>query len=108
MIEIGFLPGPELCKCGNNKFNVQNTSKYKISSLCYRCMNKTCKKIFNIRENSFFEEYKKIPVWQVFEIIKCFISYDFNAKKTQEYMQNEKNTNININVIYKLFNNIRI
>ena len=71
-------------------------------------MNKSCKKIFNIRENSFFEEYKKIPLQQVFQIIKSFISYYFNAKKTKEYMQNEKNINININVIYKIFNNIRI
>ena len=69
-------------------------------------MNKKCKKKYNIRDNSFFEEYTKMPIWQVFEIIKCFICYEFKATKTREYMQSEKNVNLSI-VILKIFNNIR-
>ena len=70
-------------------------------------MNKKCKKIYNIRDNSFLEKYTKMPIWQVFEIIKCFICYEFKATKTREYMQSEKNVNIINIVILKIFNNIR-
>ena len=40
-----------------------------------------------------------MPIWQVFEIIKCFICYEFKATKTREYMPSEKNVNISNIVI---------
>ena len=44
LVEIGFLPGPEESKCGKTKFKTQNSSKFKTTNFCYRCMNKKCKK----------------------------------------------------------------
>ena len=54
-----YLSGPEKCDCENIEFLIQIDNNYKISTLIYRCSNYKCKKRFNLRINSFSDDFPR-------------------------------------------------
>ena len=59
---LGFLLGPSLCICGNKIFSIQKYKQNLTSRICFRCINPVCRKRYNIRTNSFFENHPNIKL----------------------------------------------
>ena len=105
--EMNILKGPNLCKCRNNIFKIQKDSSYKTSGIIFRRNYYKCKNKFNIRVNSFFEKFSKITLKVCFEVIRCMLVYNLNAKKTFDMINKTLKENININTIREIFKEIR-
>ena len=105
--EMGYLPGPDICKCGAKKFTIQNYHESKTSGCIFRCINSKCRQRFPIRVNSFFERHPYVSLKLCSEIIKCCICFEFNITKTKKYINTEKNTFVSTNVIRKIYESIR-
>ena len=103
----GYLPGLTLCKCGNDRFSIQKDNSYKTTNLVWRCTNYKCRSKKNIRFNSFFDFFSKISLNSIYEVIKCFICYNFNKKQAHTYLINEKNIIISENAIKEIYQKIR-
>ena len=103
----GFLPGPNICACGNNTFTIQRDSNYKTSNAIFRCKNNKCKKRYQIRYNSFFEPFPKIKLKNISEIIKCFICREMSAPAIEAFLKNTYSIEINIITIRNILNEIR-
>ena len=54
-----YLSGPEKCDCGNIEFLIQSNNNYNVFILIYRCSNYKCKKRFNLRINSFSDDFPR-------------------------------------------------
>ena len=105
--KMGYLPGPKECKCGGKQFNIQYDGNYKTSHACFRCIKKDCRNRHQIRINSFFNNFPKIQLKTLSEIIKCFICYEMNANATFKYISSNFSISINIATIRNIFQEIR-
>ena len=88
-----FYP-PDICSCGNTKISLNKLNRNKNTSFCFRCSRKSCKKIYPLRKDSFFEKFKYIPLNDCFLIIDCFINLKFNVKRAYNYLTENKHFNI--------------
>ena len=88
--EMGYLPVPDVCKCGEKKFTIQNYQESKISRFIFRRTNPKCRQRFPIRSNSFFERHPYVSLKLCSEIIKCCICFEFNITKAKRYTNTEK------------------
>lgn len=79
---LGYLPGPENCKCGNKHLVIEIDNSQKTSKVCFRCNKSNCRRKYNIRANSFFSEFPKIRLLTISEVIKCILCYNFNINDT--------------------------
>ena len=104
---LGYLPGPGICSCGCKKFSIQNLKQNYTSGICFRCTNSSCRKRYNIRQNSFFEKHPNITLQVCSEVIKYFICFEMNVKDTEKYIKEEKGQIISFRVIGKIFRSIR-
>ena len=105
--KLGFLPGPIICKCGNKNFTIQIDNSRKTSNIVWRCTNYKCRAKINIKINSFFDYFSKLTLYNIYEVIKCFICFNFNKKKAFEYLTKEKNINISLKAIKEIYQKIR-
>ena len=76
-----FLKGPEIRTCGNKIFTIQRFANNKTHGCCFRCNNYKCRKYYPIVINSFFSRSSYQPLTLIMEIIKCFISFEYNSQK---------------------------
>lgn len=88
---LGILNGPDICSCGNKQFRLQKLSLDKTNNACFRCKIKECKKRYSVTANSFFKDFPKSKIEDIYEIIKCNLYLHFNKAKTKQYLFNEKN-----------------
>lgn len=108
LIELKFIHIPAECnKCHENNIHIQNLNNSLNTKICFRCMNKECKNIISIRRNSFFERHPKIPLKYLFDIIKCFTLYNFNAEETLNYIYDEDKKIIMKDTILSIFSELR-
>ena len=56
-IQNNFFYPPEKCSCGNKKISLNKLNRNKNTSFCFRCTGKSCKKIYPLRRESFFEKF---------------------------------------------------
>ena len=67
-----------------------------------------CKKLVNIRENTFFSLINKYPISVIIKIIKLFILENKNATDIiKNIIDYYKINTINSKIIYKILNSIR-
>ena len=52
------------------------------------CSKSKCKKIYPLLENSFFKDFKFIPISVSMDIFKCFIDFNFNSKEAHNCFTN--------------------
>ena len=104
---MGYLPGPYTWCCGNAEFRIQLDNIYKTSKICYRCSNYKCKKRYNVRINSFFEDFPQIRLITVSEVIKSMLCFNFNIKDTFKYLNDSLKLSIGKNAIKKIYKKIR-
>lgn len=57
--------------------------------------------------NSFFERHPYISLKLCSEIIKCPFCFELNLANTKKYINNEKQTDVSLNVIRKVYVSIR-
>ena len=88
-------------------FTIQKDSSNKISNCCYRCQNYKCRRKFPVRINTFFSELPFHKLQEVYEILLCFICYDFNAEKAQKYLEDTKNIKISKNTLLSIYQEFR-
>ena len=81
LLKLGYIKPPKKCKCNGDRFIIQYDSNSKTSHCIYRCQIYKCKNRIPIRTNSFFEDFPKLTLRAVCEIIKSFLCYEFNAIK---------------------------
>ena len=93
---------PNMCICGNKKLSLQIFKNNKTDGFCFRCLKKACKKIYNIRNNSFYEKFKCLSFEDHLDLFACFISFNFNVREAYEYLRN-KNKIISENLIGRFF-----
>ena len=69
-----------------------NKSKKSISNpIKLRCKDKKCKKVVNIRNNTFFEFFKKIPISIIIKIIELIILDNKNSTEISKYLKEYNN-----------------
>ena len=107
LFKMGFLPGPRLCSCGANYFLIKNDNSYAINKWSFRCGNYKCRKKYPITVNSFYSLFQKQKLSLLYEIIKFFICYEYNTKKTYEYINNNYDVFVGKNIITKIYKQIR-
>ena len=105
--DLGYLPGPEKCGCGNTKFSLQIDNNYKTSKICYRCTNYKCKKGYNVRTNSFLEDFPQIRLIIVGGIIKSMLCLNFNLQDAFKDLNDSLKLNIGKATIRKVYKKIR-
>ena len=71
--DLGFLREPDKCICGNTLLNIQKLTTRRPSGIVYRCINYKCKRIYNIRKDSFFEPFRYLTLNIVLEVVKCML-----------------------------------
>ena len=103
----GFLPGPIKCSCGGTNFNIYKDSQYSTSQCSFKCLNNSCRKRYQIRINSLFNKFPYIRLDLISEIINCFLTLEFNVKRTKQYLENEKHRTISSNVLNKIYKELR-
>ena len=93
-------------KCPNCKKKTLSISKYKKSlsnPIKLRCKDKKCKKIVNMRNNTFFAYFKKIPISIIIKIIELFIIDNKNSTEISKYIKEYYQLNsFNNNIIYSV------
>lgn len=101
------MPGPGVCKCGNDKFYIQYDKNLKTSKAIFRYINKNCRYRHQICINFFYSNYPQLELKTVSEIIKCFLALEMNAVAIQNYLNTTYQKNINISAISKILQDIR-
>ena len=56
---------------------------------------------------SFFDNFSKLTLYNVYEVIKCFICFNFNKKKVFENLIKEKDIIISLKAIKEIYQKIR-
>ena len=79
--EKGYLPDSSICSCGNKKFAMQKDKNFKTSGIIWRCNSYKCRTKRNIRTNSLFEKFSKLTLTTIYEVVKCFLYFNFNKKR---------------------------
>lgn len=102
-INKNYLFPPEICKCGSKKFSINKLSGNIKTKFCFRCTKHNCKKIYPLRQNSFYEKFKffTFDVWH--EIFKCFMSNNFNAKETVQFLSENRKINTTKATVRRFF-----
>lgn len=89
LTKLDILNGPDICSCGNKQFRLQKLSSIMlVLDVNKRLKNR--KKRYSVNTNSFFKDFPKSKVEDIYEIIKCNLFLHFNKGKTKEYVFNEK------------------
>ena len=91
--KLGYLPDPLICKCDNKNFSFQIDNSRKTSNIVWRCTNYKCRAKINIKINSFFDNFSKLILYNIYEVIKCFICFNFNTKKSLRISYKRKKYN---------------
>ena len=73
LLQKGFLKRPNAFKCGNSSFDIQYDWNSKTSHCIFRCKNAQCRNRFPIRTNSFYNNFPKLTLRKVSEVIKCIL-----------------------------------
>ena len=102
-----YIKPPEFCVCGNSKIKLNKYSKYKINPYCFRCTKRNCKKIYPLLKGSFFDKFKFLPLNVSYDILRCFIEYEFNAKSALNYLVNTKFYTLSDKIIHEFYTEIR-
>ena len=105
-IDNKFFYPPDKCSYGNDKISLNRLNRNKNASFCFTCSSKSCKKIYPLRKDSFFENFKYIPLNDCFLIIDCFINLKFNAKRNYNYLKENKHINISEKNIRRFYGEI--
>ena len=106
LVQLKFLQVPAACSsCGETNIHVQNLSTNVNSKVCFRCM--ACKNIMSIRQHSFFERHPKIPLRQLFDMIRCFTLFNFNAEETVNFLFEEHKYEFIKETVLIVFNELR-
>ena len=61
----------------------------------------------SIRTNSFFDNFPKLTLRTVCEVIKAFLCYEYNANKAYTYITQNKKETISLETIRKIYNKLR-
>ena len=108
LVQMQFLHVPQECeRCGGTKIHVQNLNSSKNSKVCFRCMNDACKNIISIRQDSFFDRHPKIPLKYLYDIMKCFTLYNFNAEETLKYLYEENKRRFLKETVLTIYSELR-
>ena len=107
LYDKGYLPSPIKCTCGGTNFTIYKDSQYSTSQCSFRCLNNSSRKRYQIRINSLFNKFTYVRLDLISEVINCFINLEFNVKQTKHYLANEKNRNISITLLNKIYKELR-
>lgn len=107
MHKNGFLPGPYKYKCNRTIFYIQHDTSSKTSGICFRCINNHSKLKYPIRMNSLFSKFPFIKLRDMSEIIYCFLCLDLNSKKVHTYLKENKNINLSMRTLLKVYVKLR-
>ena len=72
LIQKNFIFPPIVCSCGNKKFAINKYSRNKNTKFCFRCTKNACRKIFSLRQNSFYEAFKFLSFYECEQLFQCF------------------------------------
>lgn len=108
LFNLKYLPGPKECKCHSTVFNIYYDSQYKVNPMSFTCTNSKCRKNFPITINYFFREFSHQKLKLISEILKIFLTFDFNTQKAFKYLNYELNISCSKELIYKVYKAIRI
>jgi len=84
--ERSILKGPQKCVCNSTVFSIQKDASNKISGICFRCSNFKCRRKYPIRINLLFSLFQFQKLGKIYEIILCFLYYEFNVEKALTYL----------------------
>ena len=87
---------------------IYKDNQYATNKCSFRCSNTKCRKKYPITINSFYTKFSRQKLFIISEILKCFLLFDFNAKKTREYINTQFDENVSGNVISKVYKEIRV
>ena len=90
LIQKNFIFPPDLCTCGNKKFQINKYSRNKKTKFCFLITKNNCRKIFSLRNNSFYESFKFLSFYECEQLLQCFILSHFSANKAKEYLYQTK------------------
>ena len=102
-----FIFPPDICTCGHNKFQINKNNRNKNTKFCFRCTKKSCRKIYPLRNNSFYEPFKFLTFYECDQLFQCFMLLEFSAVKTHQYLEETKKLNISLSNIRRFFKEIR-
>ena len=60
---------------------VKKDKNFKTSGIIWRCNSYKCRTKRNIRTNSLFEKFSKLTLTTIYEVVKCFLYFNFNKKR---------------------------
>ena len=88
------LSGPTKKGCNSTNFVFQTDLSNKTSDCYFRRCNYKSRNKYQIRINSIFSEFPFHKLKIIYEIIICFLCYEFNVEKVIKYLDESKNYKI--------------
>lgn len=89
----------------NNNNVIKRYSKYKINPYCFTCIKRISKKIYPLLKGSFYDKFKFLNI--LYDILRCFMDYNFNIKEAFNYLINIKLYSLPEKIICEFYNEIR-
>lgn len=89
------------------KFSINKLSGNIKTKFCFRCTKHNCKRIYPLRQNSFYDKFKFLTFDECHEIFKCFIINNFNAKETVQFLSENRKINTTEATVRIFFTEIR-
>ena len=107
MIEKDYLKVPEVCSCGNKKINLNKLNRNKNTKFCFKCTKYICKKIFPLRDNSFFQNLNIIHLKNALKFLNVSLILYLILMKHIIFLNNKTHLNISKRNFSKFYYEIR-
>ena len=107
-INENYLFPPEICTWGSKKFSINKLNGNSKTKFCFRCTKHNCKKIYPLRQNCFYDNFKFFTFDECHEIFKCFMSNNFNAKETIKFLSENPKINTTEATVRRFITGIRM
>ena len=94
--------------CKNDSLRIHKSNKSVSNPVKLRCNDRKCKKSVNIRNDTFFAFFKKVPISIVIKAIELFLLENKNENKIEKTIKDIYQLNsFNSKIIYKILLLIR-
>lgn len=105
--ERSILPGPLKCICNSTVFPIQKDASNKTSGIFLDCTNYKYRKKYPIRINQLSSLFPFQKLGDIYEIILCFLCYEFKVEKALTYLANSKNIKISKSTLLHIYQKLR-
>ena len=82
----GYIPGPKEWLCGSKTFSTQGDKANKTSGCTFRCTNNKCRRKYDIRINSFCQQFPQIKMEIIIKVLELFNCDEINVEKAKKIL----------------------